>query len=74
MCIAYIFWYEFMEYRYVWNLEELNVLSVNQPCLNTMFKQVASEPWTANWRRWRSMRKYKLEHLVLLSFNTSYME
>ena len=51
MCIAYIFWYEFMEYRYVWNLEELNVLSVNQPCLNTMFKQVASEPWTANGGR-----------------------
>ena len=24
-----------------------------QQCLNTMFKQTATEPWMANWRRWR---------------------
>ena len=29
-------------------LKELSVLLSHQGCLNTMFKQVAVEPWTAN--------------------------
>ena len=36
--------------------------SFTQPCLNTMFKQAATEPWTANWRRWRP--------LTILTLNT----
>ena len=37
-----------------------------------MFKQAATEPWMANWRRLRTISIHVTEHLVLLSFNTSY--
>ena len=37
-----------------------------------MFKQAATEPWMANWRRLRTISILVTEHLVLLSFNTSY--
>ena len=39
-----------------------------------MFKQAATEPWMANWRRLRTILILVTEHLVLLSFNTSYTE
>ena len=29
--------------RYVWSLEVLDALSEHKPCLNTMFKQAATE-------------------------------
>jgi len=38
-----------------------------------MFKQAATEPWMANWRRWRIGWKYRSEHLELLRFNTLYI-
>ena len=38
-------------------LKELSVLLSRQGCLNTMFKQVAAEPWTANRRRSRTLEK-----------------
>jgi hypothetical protein len=38
-------------------LKELSVLLSHQGCLNTMFKQVAVEPWTANRRRSRTLEK-----------------
>jgi len=37
-----------------------------------MFNQVATEPWMANWRRFRPGKIHISEHLVLLSFNTSH--
>ena len=37
--------------RYVWSLEVLDALSEHKPCLNTMFKQAATEPWMANGGR-----------------------
>ena len=39
-----------------------------------MFKQAATEPWMANWRRLRTISILVTEHLVLLGFNTSYTE
>ena len=39
-----------------------------------MFKQAATEPWMANWRRLRTISIFVTEHLVLLSFDTSYTE
>ena len=44
-----------------------------QQCLNTMFKQVATEPWMANWQRLRSQRYMLLEHLEILNCNTLYL-
>ena len=38
-------------------LKELSVLLSHQGCLNTMFKQAAVEPWTANRRRSRTLEK-----------------
>ena len=59
--------------RYVWSLEVLDALSEHKPCLNTMFKQAATEPWMANWRRLRAFIWSKSEHLEHLNFNTSYI-
>jgi hypothetical protein len=59
--------------RYVWSLEVLDALSEHKPCLNTMFKQAATEPWMANWRRWHMIQIRKSEHIELLSFNTLYI-
>ena len=38
-----------------------------------MFKQAATEPRMANWRRLRAVEIHISEHLVLLSFNSSYI-
>ena len=35
-----------------------------------MFNQVATEPWMANWRRFRAVLICESEHLELLRFNT----